>query len=56
MSKDILEILFGLGEGESLDGLCGLVGVLVVDPEISGGGLGDCIGEGLPLEVNVFFE
>lgn len=37
MGKDILEILFGLGEGEPLDSLRGLVGVLVVDPEISSG-------------------
>ena len=37
MSEDILEILSGLGEGESLDCFCGLVGVLVVDPEISSG-------------------
>ena len=36
VGEDVLEVLFGLGDGESLDGFGGLVGILVVDSEISG--------------------
>ena len=41
VSKDILKILFGLGEGESLDSLGGLVGVFIMDSEVFAGSLGD---------------
>jgi hypothetical protein len=43
MGEDVLEVLFGLGNGESLDGLGSLVGVLIVDSKVSAGGAGDCV-------------
>ena len=36
VSKDVLEILFSLGDSEALDGFSGLVGVLIMDAEIFG--------------------
>ena len=36
VGKDVLEILFSLGDSESLDGFSGLVGVLIMDSEIFG--------------------
>lgn len=41
VGKDILEILLGLGDGESLDCLGSFVGIFIMDSEVSGGGLGD---------------
>jgi hypothetical protein len=35
VSKDVLEILFSLGDGKSLNGFGSLVGILVVDSKIS---------------------
>lgn len=35
MGKDVLEILLGLGNGESLDGFGGLVGILVMNSQVS---------------------
>ncbi len=35
VSEDILEILLGLGDGQALDSLGGLVGILVMNSEIS---------------------
>ena len=36
VGKDVLEILFSFGDSEALDGFSGLVGVLIMDAEISG--------------------
>jgi hypothetical protein len=33
--EDILEILSSLGDGETLDSFCGLIGILIMDSEIS---------------------
>jgi hypothetical protein len=35
VGEDILEILFGLGDSQSLDGFGSLVGILVMNSEIS---------------------
>ena len=34
MGENILEVLFGLGKGESLDSLGSLVGVFIMDSEV----------------------
>jgi hypothetical protein len=41
VSEDILEVLLGLGDGQTLDCLGGLVGILVMNSEISSGAFGD---------------
>jgi hypothetical protein len=56
VGEDVLEVLFGLGDGESLDGLGSLVGVLIVDSEVSAGGAGDWVSREVPLEVEGFLE
>jgi hypothetical protein len=56
VGEDILEVLLGLGEGESLDCLGGLVGILVMDPEVPACALGNYISRMLPLEVEGFLE
>ena len=56
MSEDVLEILFGLCNGESLHCLGSLVGVFIMDAEIPGRSFSDWIGRALPLEVEGFLE
>lgn len=41
VGEDVLEILFGLGDSEALDGLGGLVGIFIMDAKVSAGSLGD---------------
>jgi hypothetical protein len=41
VGKDVLEVLLSFSDGEALDGLGSLVGVLIMDSEVSAGGLGD---------------
>jgi len=41
VSKNILKILFGLRNAESLDSLGSLVGVFIMDSEVFAGCLGD---------------
>jgi len=52
----VLEVLFGLDDSESLDGLGGLVGIFIVDAEIFSGSLGDWMKAELPLAVEAFLE
>ena len=47
MGEDVLKILFGLGDGETLDGVGCFVGIFVVDSEILGGGSGDLVDGGV---------
>ena len=42
VGEDVVEVLFGLGDAHSSDGVGGLVGVLIVDSKILTGGLGSC--------------
>lgn len=41
VSEDILEVLLGLGDAQALDCFGGLVGILVMNSEVSSGGFGD---------------
>ncbi len=41
VSKDILEILFGFGDGETLDGVGGFVCVFIMNSEVLGRGSGN---------------
>ena len=36
VSEDVLEVLFGFGDGEALDGVGCFIGIFVVDSEIFG--------------------
>jgi hypothetical protein len=47
VGEDILEILFGFGDSESLDGFGCLIGVLIMDSEISACGFDDYIYYGM---------
>jgi hypothetical protein len=51
VSKDVLEVLFSLGDSKSLNGFSSLVGILVVDSKISSWALGNYIEYWVPLEV-----
>ena len=41
VSEDVLEVLFGFGDGETLDGVGGFVGVFIMNSEVLGGGSGN---------------
>lgn len=41
VGEDILEVLLGLGDSQSLDGLRGLVGILVMNSQVSSGAFCD---------------
>lgn len=41
VSEDILEVLLGFGDGQALDCFSGLVGILVMNSEVSSGAFGD---------------
>jgi hypothetical protein len=56
VSKNILEVLFSLGDGESLNGVGSLIGVFIVNSEVLGGGSGDYISEEVPLLTVGFLE
>ena len=56
MGEDILEVLFSLGNGQSLDGFGGLVGILVMNSQVSSGAFCDYISAIVPLEVEGFLE
>jgi hypothetical protein len=43
MCEHVLEVLFCLGDGKSLDGLGSLIGILIMDAEVSARRLGDCV-------------
>jgi hypothetical protein len=34
VGEDVLKVLFGLGDGQTLDGVGGLVCVFIMDPEV----------------------
>lgn len=41
VGEDVLEVLFGFGDGQALDGFGGLVGIFIMDAEVSAGTLGN---------------
>jgi len=45
VSEDVLEVGLGELDGHSLDGLGGLISILVMDSEVGGGGLGSFLGD-----------
>jgi hypothetical protein len=56
VSKNILEVLFSFGDGESLNGVGSLIGIFIVNSEVLGGGSGDYISEEVPLLTVGFLE
>ena len=56
VSEDVLEILFGFGDGETFDGFGSLIGVFIMNSEISGWRFSDYVRWVLPLEVAGFLE
>ena len=36
VSEDVFEILFGFGDGETFDGFSSLIGIFIMNSEISG--------------------
>jgi len=56
MSENILEILLGLGDGETFDSFGSLVGVFIMNSEVSGRRFSDYMMKSIPLEVEGFLE
>ena len=56
VSEDVLEILFGFGNGKTFNGFGSLISVFIMDSEISSWWFSDYVFVDIPLEVEGFLE